>query len=49
MLMAGVKFFGDIELTKDEYNALFKISLVDRRDALAKMREPATAEVAVPA
>jgi|LakMenEpi03Aug12_release.lakeMendotaPanAssembly.Ray.scaffolds.fasta_scaffold1504446_2 hypothetical protein len=49
MLMAGVKFFGDTEVTKDEYNALFKIPLVDRRDALAKMRDPAAAEVAVPA
>jgi hypothetical protein len=47
--MAGVKFFGDTEVTKDEYNALFKIPLVDRRDALTKMREPPAAEVAVPA
>jgi hypothetical protein len=46
MLMTGVKFFGDTEVTKDEYNALFKIPLVDRRDALAKMREPAAEEAA---
>ena len=47
MLMYGIKFFGDTELTKEEYNALFKLPLVDRREALVKMREtPATEEAA---